>query len=73
MMRITELFIDFVVFAVKAVAVLSVALVAIGCAVWLFRSQHPEVWRGADPYECFGAGRYDAMREGKVCPGWEDK
>jgi hypothetical protein len=22
----------------------------------------------ADPYACFGAGRYDAMREGRVCP-----
>jgi lysozyme len=22
----------------------------------------------ADPYACFGAGRYDAMREGKQCP-----
>ena len=26
--------------------------------------------RGAelDPYACFGAGRYDAMREGRECP-----
>jgi hypothetical protein len=22
----------------------------------------------ADPYACFGAGRYDAMREGRECP-----
>lgn len=22
----------------------------------------------SDPYACFGAGRYDAMRDGKVCP-----
>lgn len=25
-----------------------------------------------DPWTCFGGGRYQAMAEGKVCPGWED-
>lgn len=29
----------------------------------------PMVAHGAeDPYACFGAGRYDAMREGRECP-----
>jgi hypothetical protein len=23
-----------------------------------------------DPYACFGAGRYEAMREGRACPGF---
>lgn len=23
-----------------------------------------------DPWACFGGGRYDAMREGRVCPGF---
>lgn len=26
---------------------------------------------GLDPYGCFGAGRYDAMRDGRVCKGFE--
>lgn len=25
-----------------------------------------------DAWTCFGGGRYEAMAEGKVCPGWED-
>lgn len=25
-----------------------------------------------DPYECFGAGRYDAMRDGRACPSEEN-
>lgn len=25
----------------------------------------------ADPFACFGAGRYDAMRDGRACPGFE--
>ena len=25
------------------------------------------------PYACFGGGRYDAMRDGRVCPGFEGK
>lgn len=25
-----------------------------------------------DQWTCFGAGRYDAMAKGEVCPGWED-
>ena len=24
--------------------------------------------QSSDPYACFGAGRYDAMREGRECP-----
>lgn len=26
-----------------------------------------------DPYGCFGGGRYEAMSEGRVCPGFEGK
>lgn len=35
---------------------------------------HAKVWHGdGDPYACFGGGRYDAMRAGNVCHGWENK
>jgi hypothetical protein len=33
--------------------------------------QPMERTKSGDPYDCFGAGRYDAMREGRVCPGWD--
>lgn len=46
--------------------------ILLGAMLWAF--QPPKVWHEYnDPYECFGGGRYDAMREGKVCPGWEGK
>lgn len=38
-------------------SVLAAALLALACG-----NAH------ADPYDCFGAGRYQAMSEGKVCP-----
>lgn len=38
-------------------SVLAAALLALAC-----------VSARADPYDCFGAGRYQAMSEGKVCP-----
>lgn len=39
-------------------------------ALFLAVTLGPMVAHGAevDPYACFGAGRYDAMREGRECP-----
>jgi hypothetical protein len=39
-------------------------------ALFLSVTLGPMVAHGAeaDPYACFGAGRYDAMRDGRECP-----
>jgi hypothetical protein len=38
-----------------------------------FFNQSPQRFgeNGGDPYACFGGGRYDAMRSGRVCPGFD--
>lgn len=46
-----------------------IAALIIASVVW-FKTHLPI---GLDPYGCFGAGRYDAMRDGRVCPGWEHR
>lgn len=44
----------------------------LGLLLWAFPQS--KVWQeDDDPYACFGGARYDAMREGRVCPGWENK
>lgn len=47
-------------------------LTAIFLSILFWAFPQPKIWHEeGDRYECFGAGRYDAMREGKVCPGFD--
>jgi len=49
----------------RAPFLLSIAILAtlFAACELLFVQRHPAV----DPYACFGAGRYDAMRDGRTC------
>lgn len=47
------------------------AVVTVAAVLWTFHVKQPkgvDPMPAADPYECFGAGRYDAMRDGRTCP-----
>lgn len=47
---------------------IAILLTLFGACEALYVQRHrPAV----DPYACFGAGRYDAMRDGRVCKGFE--
>jgi hypothetical protein len=50
---------------VVAVAMLCTAVILTASGFALYRAFVPVC--DPDPWACFGAGRYDAMRDGRVC------